>query len=383
MKGCSVRPINVLHLRDTYEIGGPGKTILESYRAIDRSRFNMHLAVFLTNAENGDNPFINAARAAGMPVHEVRGFHQYDPRMILRVARLARRLDIDIVHAHETKSDVITWLASALHRVPIITTMHGWIGNHAKSRFLIAVDKRVARRFDRVIAVSGPIRDELARVGVSKERLTLLHNAIVVDRYRRNGPSGFVAGLMGRRPCGPVIVSIGRLSPEKGHSDFVRALAIVASRGQRVEAVLVGDGPSRAAVEEEVRALGLTDRVHFPGYVDAAARILDESDLMVLPSHTEGLPNAALEALMMRVPVLATRVGGTPEVVTDGETGRLVPPRSPDALAEGILEFLSNRPAWARMAEAGGRIVEERFSFDARTRKLERIYAELVERNPS
>jgi len=105
---------------------------------------------------------------------------------------------------------------------------------------------------------------------------------------------------------------------------------------------------------------------------------LEESDLFVLPSHTEGLPNAALEALLMEVPVLATSVGGTPEVVIDGQTGRLVPPRSPADLARQIMDFVGHRTAWKDMALRGRAMVEREFSFEERTRKLEAVYSTLI-----
>jgi glycosyltransferase involved in cell wall biosynthesis len=145
-----------------------------------------------------------------------------------------------------------------------------------------------------------------------------------------------------------------------------------------MSAVLVGDGPERQRLVDRISALGLQDSVHLPGYLNRPERILEETDLAVLPSHTEGLPNAALEALVMEVPVLATRVGGTPEVITDGETGRLVEPRSPQALAEALIDFASNPLPWKRMAERGRAEVVQRFNFSTRTRELEAIYAELA-----
>jgi glycosyltransferase involved in cell wall biosynthesis len=373
-------PINVLHLRDTHEIGGPGKTILETHRAIDPSRVRLELGVFLTRHETGETPFVTAARASGMPVHFVRGHNQYDPRLIWRVVELARALRADIVHAHEVKSDVIAYLASKLRRVPIVTTMHGWIGNGTKQRLFIALDRRVARGFDRVIAVSEKMKRDLIDAGVSSDRIRLLHNAIVVERYRRTGRGGLLQEIANGPMPRPVLVSIGRLSREKGHADLVQALATVVGRGHRVSLVLAGDGPERGALVEQIRALGLESSVYLPGYLAEPQRLLEETDLMVLPSHTEGLPNAALEALVMEVPVLATRVGGTPEVITDGETGRLVPPHDPAALAEGIESFLANRAAWTTMARRGRGVVEANFSFETRTRKLETLYADLLGR---
>jgi glycosyltransferase involved in cell wall biosynthesis len=373
-----VRPVKILHLRDTHEIGGPGKTILETQRAIDSRRFELHIAVFATRHESGESPFVRAAREYGMPVHVLRGFNQYDPRLIWRVIDLVKALDVDIVHAHEVKSDVIAYLGSKLHRVPIVTTLHGWIGNGLKQRLFIALDRRVVRGFDRVIAVSAQIERDSQESGVPAGKLRLLRNAIVTEHYRRSGrPSGW-AEFVGQPIEGPVLVSIGRLSPEKGHADLLDALAIVASKGGRFSAVLVGDGPSRQTLAAKSQALGLDRRVHFPGYLAQPARILENADLMVLPSHTEGLPNVALEALMMEVPVLATRVGGTPEVIDDGRTGRLIEPRSPDALARGILEFLADPAPWQEMARRGRARVEQDFSFQTRTRRLEALYLEML-----
>lgn len=374
-----MRPITILHLRDTHEIGGPGKTILETHRAIDRERFRLHLGVFLTRGESGDSPFVAEARRLGMPVHFIRGFNQFDPRLIGRVISLVKALRVDIVHAHEVKSDVITYLASRLHSIPIITTLHGWIGNGLRQRLLVALDKFIIRGFNRVIAVSRQIEGELIASGVPPDKLHLLHNAIVVERYRRTGQRGALTEVIGQPISSPVIASIGRLSPEKGHADLIDAIAIICRRGHKVSLVLIGDGPERSKLIGQVKSLGLEGSVHLPGYLSEPQRLLEEIDLMVLPSHTEGLPNAALEALLMEVPVLATKVGGTPEVISDGETGRLIPPHSPEALAAGIVEFFANTEKWRRMASRGRDVVEANFNFKVRTHKLEAIYTGVVE----
>lgn len=375
----SRRPLNILHLRDTYEIGGPGKTILETFRAIDHDRYALHVGVFQNHGEPDDTPFTRAADEYGMPVHRIVGSHPYDPRVVGRVAALVDRLGIDIVHAHEAKSDVVSWLLRRRRDVPIMTTVHGWIGNSRKDRFLVSLDQRILRGFDCVIAVSGLLRDQLAASGVPEGRLRMLHNAIVLDKYKRNGRRGYLEGLVGRPLPGPVVATIGRLSPEKGHADFVDALGIAASRGCRVSAVLAGDGPCRSALAERIRRAGLEGWVHFVGHVSRPADVLEESDLMVLPSHTEGLPNVVLEAFAMEVPVLATPVGGTPEVVADGVTGRLVPVRSPERMAESIMAFASDPASWRRLTAEARRVVEREFDFTVRTRRLEAIYDDVAD----
>lgn len=373
-----MRPINVLHLRDTHEIGGPGKTILETHRAIDRGRFHLHLGVFLRHGESEDSPFITEARRFGMPVHFIKGGHAYDLRMIGRVIEVVKALQIDIVHAHEVKSDFIAYLAALFHPVPIVTTLHGWIGNSFKQRLFAKMDRRIVRGFDRVIAVSRRIEEELLAAGVPGEKVRMVHNAIVVERYRRTGRGGILSEVIGRPIAGPVIASLGRLSPEKGHADLIDAMDRVIRRGQKASLVLIGDGPERPKLIQQMNALGLQGVVHLPGYIQEPQRLLEEIDLMVLPSHTEGLPNAALEALLMEVPVLATRVGGTPEVIIDGKTGRLVSAHSPSELAAGLLEFLSAPESWKQMAMQGKEMVKATFDFQARTRKVESIYAELM-----
>lgn len=376
-----MKPISVLHLRDTYEIGGPGKTILETYRFIDQNRFRLQLGIFLRQGEAQDSPFIREAKRIGMPVLFITGLHQYDPRMIFRVNELVKNQRIDIVHTHEVKSDVIAYLASRIQPVPIITTLHGWIGNNLKGKVFIALDKRIARYFDRAIAVSRQIEQDLLEAGVPQNKIHLLHNAIVVENYRRKGLRGVLQEVIGRPVESPVIASVGRLSLEKGHADLIDALALVKKTGHKVSLVLIGDGPERANLVRRIENHGLQEAVHLPGYVQAPQRLLEEVDLMVLPSHTEGLPNAALEALLMEVPVLATRVGGTPEVIIDGETGRLVAPRSPSELADGILEFLASPESWKQMARRGKKMVQTHFDFRARTRKLEVIYEEMLSRS--
>lgn len=379
MASDPVSRLRILDLRDTHEIGGPGKTILESFRAIDADRFDLHVGVFRGPNDTGETPFTAAARAIGMPVHEIAASSPYDLRQVGRLATLVRDGRFDIVHAHEAVSDVLTYALSWVHRLPIVSTAHGWIANSRKGRFMVALDKRVLARFDRVIAVSEKMQRDLLEAGVPALRITLLHNAIVLDKYRRGEGPGALESLLGRRPAGPIMVSIGRLSPEKGHADLIEALAIAAAEGRHIVTVLAGDGPARGDIERRIAAAGLQDWVFLPGYISQPARLLQDADLMVLPSHTEGLPNAALEALAMQVPVLATNVGGTPEVIVDGETGRLVPARTPRALAAGIVDFLDHRDRWKAWAAAGRHVVESQFDFRTRTRRLEALYVEMME----
>lgn len=282
-------PINVLHLRDTHEIGGPGKTILETHRAIDSRRFRLHLGVFLRQGETEDSPFIAEARRIEMPVHCIWGRHAYDIGMVRQLVDLVKTFQIDILHAHEVKSDVIACLAAWFYPIPIVTTLHGWIRHNFKHQVLIGLDKRIAKRFDRVIAVSRRIEEDLLAAGVPREKLRMVHNAIVVERYQRTGCRGVLAEAVGGALARPVIASLGRLSPEKGHADLIAAVAQVISQGHKVSLVLIGDGPERPQLVQQIAALGLQDYVRLPGYIQAPQRLFEEIDLMVLPSDRKSV----------------------------------------------------------------------------------------------
>ena len=370
--------INVLHLRDTFEIGGPGKTILETFSHIDRNRFEIHIGVFKTRSEDALSPFIKEARRRGIPLHLIESSHQYSPAVILSLLRVMKGMKCDILHTHETKSDLLGLIASRIRRVPVVTTLHGWIGNTRKERFMIALDKMVVRGFDRVIAVSKGMKASLVEAGFDSSRVCLLHNCIVTGKYRNTGQKGYLSEKTGKTLKRPVIGSVGRLSREKGHKDFIEAISIVLGRGYDADFVLIGDGPERENLAASIDRLGLDRNVHFAGYLSDMQLVFQDLDLMVLPSHTEGLPNVVLESLMMGVPVIATDVGGTSDIISDYESGVLVAPGRPDLLACKIVEFLEDAGRFRRMSEKGRTAVETNFNFAARTVRLERIYEELA-----
>lgn len=198
-------------------------------------------------------------------------------------------------------------------RVPIMSTAHGWITNHAKSKAFIRASKAVLPAFDHVVAVSAELARELSDCGVPAGRLTVIHNAIVTERYDTMSlPRGSLRRTNGLEDEAFLVGYIGRLSP-KARPTSCRAVDI-ASRHPRLRAVMVGDeaDPDRPHLEELTRRLGLADRVTFTGHLNDIRPVLRDIDLLALTSHTEGLPNVVLEALCMQVPVLATRVGGVP-----------------------------------------------------------------------
>jgi glycosyltransferase involved in cell wall biosynthesis len=280
-----------------------------------------------------------------------------------------------ILHTHTlVAGNVLGTLASP---GPVVRHLH--IANHfraATEPVLRRLDNLTARRCARLLAVSEDTRRAYERQGYPAGRVDVVHNGVSLDGAESNG--ALRAGL-GIPPEAPLIGEIGRLCEVKGQRELIEALALLP--GTRL--LLVGrdlehGGAFQAELEREAERLGVRDRVLFAGHRDDADRLLTELDVLVLPSWTEGLPVAVLEAMARARPVVATPVGGTPEVVADGETGLLVPPRDPRALADAIGRLLADAELRRRMGEAGRRRVAERFSAEAMTRRVLAVYDEVA-----
>lgn len=372
--------INVLDLRDTNKVCGPGKTILETAARIDPARFHVVVGLLLLDREDAEqNLYWQACRKRDVHVEAVRLKHQFDPGVVRRTIELVKRHDIHIIHSHDYKTDILAFLVARSYRIPIITTIHGWIVTNWKSRLYIAAGKRVLPYFDQVIAVSPLIQRQLQALGVPPERAPLVYNAIVAENYQadRHEP-----GFLRRRfdiPVGArVIGNIGRLSPEKGQDVFLRAAARVRARHPDVYFVLVGDGRDRPRLERMVAELGLTERVRFTGHQQDVRPVFQDIDMLALTSYTEGFPNVLLESLCMQRPILATAVGGVPDIVEDGVTGVLVQPGDHEAVASGLCRMLEDGEAARRMLANGYQRVMERFQFGARVARMEALYQELL-----
>lgn len=370
--------INVLHLRDTDRVCGPGKTIIETVCATDSREFTQKVGLFLLPSETG-NQYHQAATRRGVEVIPVTSSHPYDPRVVKTLVGIVKAHRIHIVHSHEYKSDLLAYLVSRVYPIPIMTTIHGWITNSLKSRFAVGISRRVLRHFERVVAVSGETKRRVLACGVPEERVVVIHNAIVTENYRPEAHArGYLRARFGLPSDALIVGNIGRLSPEKGQRDFVTAAVPLVREYPNAYFALVGDGAERAALERQAGELGLGDRVLFTGHLQDVRPAYRDIDILALTSHTEGLPNVVLESLCMNTPVLATDVGGTSDIVQDGVTGLLVPHESPRAIAEGLRRLIGDPSLARRLAENGRRLIHERFTFAQRVAKEEALYRDIL-----
>jgi glycosyltransferase involved in cell wall biosynthesis len=346
---------------------------LESASRINSEKYGYFIGAFCKR-NSMENPFIKAALDRKLKVFPIYEFHSYDPTILLQIRRLIEREKIDIIHTHEVRSDIVGLACGKLCGVPVMTTLHGWIQNGFKGRLFTKIDKNILRFFDHVICVSERMKQEVCRFGVKQGSFTVLHNALVIENFQRNMEDrGFRNETAVRANCF-LIGNIGRLSPEKGHADFIRAAAIVLKKYRNARFVLIGKGDDEHCLRELARGLGIENEIVFAGYRTDMVHIYNTLDLVVQSSYTEGMPNVILEALAMEVPVIATDVGGTSEAIENNKTGILISPGKPEELAEKIRAFIQNKDTFKEMAKKGRKHVEANFNFDERTQKLSLIY---------
>jgi glycosyltransferase involved in cell wall biosynthesis len=302
-------------------------------------------------------------------------------RAVLRLAR-----QVDVLHAHQLLSPSTVGLAAApLARLPLIVNPHacgdiGDVGVLSRSAVGRARLLAVVRRADAFVAVSRAIRDELVGAGAPPAKVWSIGNGVDVDRF---APAAAEERAAIRRalglPAGPLAVYAGRLAPEKGVDVLVEAWPEVAARAPAARLAVVGAGPDEARARELAQARGVAGSIAFVGSVPDVAPYLRAADAAVLPSRTEGLPVALLEAMSCGLPVVATRVGGSAEVLADALAGWLVPAEDPPALAGALAQALLDRDAAARRGGAGRALVLARYGMDQIVDQTLRLYASVVE----
>jgi len=321
--------------------------------------------------------YVHALRVAGIPVYTSRIPRGMHPFMLVwslvEIWSHLRRIQPDIVHTHCSVPGIVGRLAARLAGVPVVIhTVHGF-AFHERSRGLmhslaIAVERFAGRLTDLMLCQNREDMAQAVRYGiVARERLQWIGNGIAVDRFPPAPPRPG-----GGRPV--VICCVARFEPVKNHMLLLEAARILRDRSLRFELWLVGGGRERARCEAQCAAWDLHSRVRFLGYRDDVPALLAQADIGALTSLKEGIPRAAIEAMAAGLPFVATRVTGTKEVVRDGDTGFLVEPGDPSALADAF-ERLARDPALrARMGARGREVALAEFDEADIVTNLEHVY---------
>lgn len=337
----------VLHINAGGDLGGGKSHLVALLPELRRMGVDAQLLVFSEGVLAGE------CRAKGVPVHCLGSNTLVSPRLLSRLTAFLTRTRPAVVHTHGGRATFYGRLAARCTGVPrVVTTVHSHAGlDHEaaiKSALFSLADRLTWHLTHSFIAVSEQLGGDLRKRGIPANRLQVIPNGIAECSW----PAVERAGL-GLSLTDPLVCSAGRFVELKGFDLLLKAAAILRSEGLRFQLLLIGDGPQRAQLEKLCDGLKLTDMVRFMGYVHNGCSFIAASDLLVLASRMEGQPIVLLEAMAAGVPVVATSVGGVPEIIFGGRNGLLIPPDDAGALARAIRDVLTDSSLASRLGRAG------------------------------
>jgi len=380
-------PVRVLRLFSRLNIGGPSRHVILLSEGLDRRGFTTRLLVGEESPREGN--LLDLAAEKGVGVERIAGLGREirpaaDLAVLWRLFRLMRQWRPQIVHTHTAKAGFVGRVAARLAGVPVIVhtfhghVLHGYFGP-AKTALFRFLERGASRLSDALVAVSEGVKRDLVGYGVAHaERVRVIPLGLELDGLSEALPSGGLRAEAGFDGSGPVVGLVGRLVPVKDVPTFLAAAARIGERRPEVRFAVVGDGEERARIEAERERLGLARAVSLLGWKRDLRPVLGDLDVVVNCSLNEGTPVALIEALAACRPVVATRVGGTPDLLAGGAHGLLVPPRDPEALASAILEVLERPEDARRRTEDGQRHVLATHSVGRLLDDVERLYGELL-----
>jgi len=363
--------LNVLQVIPTLDRSGAEKQMVLLAAGLPRDRFRVEVAA-LTRL----GPLEADLRDAGIPVTRIGKRLKVDPFALRRLTRFMAGRKFDVVQTWIFAANVYGRVAARRAGVPVVITAEMAV-DLWKGGTQLRIDRHLSRWTDRVVGNSNAVVEFYAGAGVPRERLACIPSGIGDEEPPTVDPAE-VRRSLGLEPTCPLVLFVGRLAPQKRVKDLIAAFDLLQHVRPDFRLLIAGDGPLRRELEELASAFRLDRFVRFPGHRDDVPRLLAASDLLVLPSEYEGLPNVVLEAMRFRKPVVATAAPGTTEVVADGETGILVPVHTPTALAQAIRVVLDDRALAARFGQAGRERAETDFRAATMVQRFASLYEELA-----
>lgn len=313
-------------------------------------------------------PLASRLEAAGLDVRFRRTFGKLDPFTLGWLSRLVGEEKVQLIHTHLSTASLLGGLAGRRARVPVVSTVHG------------LNSKTCYTRASLVIAVSNAVKRHLVSQGLPSGRIRVIRGGVDLGAFERDEDGRAFRAQFGISAEAPVLVAAGRLSPEKGHRVVLEATRRLLRKGNfpHLRLLIIGEGDLRRELAAEAGRLGLGRSVIFTGFLLDVVPALRAADVCVLPSLKEGLSLSVVEAMAAGKPVVASRVGGLPEVVLPGETGLLVPPGDPEKLAAALHHLLTQPEAARQMGEAGRLRAAECFNLEDMVTRTEEVYWEAL-----
>lgn len=340
------RPIRVVAMMEATSVTGPAKNVIElATRAAKGKADRLELSVIaFTRGDEHRNRFVCAARAAGVIVDVIHERFAFDLEIIQKLREIVEARQPEVIHTHAVKSHFLVWLTRLHRRYRWIAFHRGYTRENLKVRGFNQLDRLCLSKADQVITVCEAFARDLRRMGVQRDKIIVRHNMVPRFTPCSAKESEEVRMRWAVPPDAHLVLSVGRLSPEKGHLDLIGAIHELRDMpvSRRFHLLIVGSGSQRSAIQQKIEHLRLSQLVTLAGQQHDIRPYYTAADIVVLPSHSEGSPNVLLEAMAAGIPVVATNVGGIPEIAANEQTALLVERKNPTALAKAILRLLKD-----------------------------------------
>jgi glycosyltransferase involved in cell wall biosynthesis len=372
-----MRPVRILHLIASNFVGGPESQILR--HALDVTSPEREIWIGSFRDAPARPEILQRAEDLGLTALEFSS-GRFNPRTVLELVRALRRKQVSLLCTHGYKANVVGWLASRLSGCPQIGFVRGWTAETWRVRQYERLDRFALARVDWVVCVSQPQAEQLGKKREGRHPPIVIPNAalflaedVVLPIDRRP-----IRATLGLPEDAFLVCAAGRLSVEKGQRYLIDASASLASRIPNVRVLVLGEGRERPRLEEQLAQLGLQNHVVLAGFKKNVRPWIQACDVLVNPSLTEGMPNVVLEAMALGTPVVATRVGGIPDLIRDQESGLLVAPGDATTLANAVCDLCADPVKARRLAQNAQARVRE-FSPESQQQRLLDLYALALE----
>jgi glycosyltransferase involved in cell wall biosynthesis len=379
--------MRVFHIMDSAGIFGAEVMLLNLVRAQRAAGIDALIGSIQTPAALSQkvDQLASRARALSLPVIDV----VMPARALLRGRRVLaakiKEIQPELIHAHGYKPNILLATLQLTQRLPpIVTTLHGWTGLGGVSAMALYeyMDRWALTKLDRIIVVTPAQLKHPALRGLPAERIYCIENGTDPDWRHALPPEADEAELLTdlekfTRGC-RIILAIGRLAPEKGYAVLVDAFTKVAAEYTDIRLIIAGEGQLRTQLEDQAAASNIGDRIRLPGYIERIDKLLEKATCLAQPSLTEGLPITVLEAMGLGIPVIATRVGGMPELLEDGMAGTLIDPADAAQLATALHNMLSNQAATQSKVARASELFATHYSAVKMANRYQGIYQDCV-----
>ncbi|MBU1153802.1 glycosyltransferase family 4 protein [bacterium] len=373
-----MKKIRIIELKRSWTMAGPESLILSVAKKINKVLFDPLVITFGLPKTPSQPTLYQIAKSINLKAVDLPSKSKYNPSIIAKVLSLIKEYDINIIHTHDFKSNLIGLITALLYKKPLITTIHGRLSTPFRVRIYESIDSLLIRFFDKVVVGSNDLKEKLIKKWkISPQKIELIHNSVDILRFNLPLDSDRIKAEFKIKEDEIIVTTIGQLKKEKGVEYLLAAVPKVIEKFKEVRFLICGEGEYKEELIKLAEKLNITKNVIFTGYYDDLSQVLGVSDLFITPSLMESLPIVILEAMCAGLPIIGTKVGDIPFCI-NSKNGLLIKPKSSEEISKALIKLLTNKEKLKEMGKESRNLVKEKFSDEVMVKKIEGIYLSLI-----